>query len=135
MYKINLVNKWDWLGSGISYFKYLKSPQWLRNKRFLRRGFFRRFFFKTKIFENGGWHFSYLKSPEQILIKAKSFAHGEHSNIELPTIIQRMESKKQIFTLENQDAMKELEVNKSYFPEYIVNNQERFRNWIINNNY
>ena len=26
---------------------------------------------------NGGWHFSYLQSPEEILNKIRSFSHGE----------------------------------------------------------
>ena len=133
MYKINLVNKWDWLGSGISYFKHLKTPQWLRNKRFLRRGFLRRLFFKTQIFQNGGWHFSYLKSPQEILLKTKSFAHGEFSNIGLSTIIKRIENKKQIFSLDSSDEMKELKISNTHFPEYIVNNQEKFKDWIIKN--
>ena len=43
-YKINLQSENEWLGTGVCYKKYLKSPQWLRNKRFLRRGFLRSFF-------------------------------------------------------------------------------------------
>ena len=30
-----------------------------------------------QIIENGGWHFAYLQSPENISKKIKSFAHGE----------------------------------------------------------
>ena len=62
VYKLNLLYEENWLGSSICYKKYLKSPQWLRNKRFLRRGFLRRIFFKTPTLNNGGWHFSFLKN-------------------------------------------------------------------------
>ena len=48
-YKINLQSENEWLGTGVCYKKYLKSPQWLRNKRFLRRGFLRSFFLKHKL--------------------------------------------------------------------------------------
>ena len=72
-YKLNLQSNNDWLGTGICYKKYLKSPQWLRNKRFLRRGFIRKLFFKTQIISNGGWHFSFLKKPKEIVEKMKSY--------------------------------------------------------------
>ena len=28
----------------------------------------------------GGWHFSFLQTPQQILKKIKSFSHGEFNN-------------------------------------------------------
>ena len=79
-YKLNLQSENKWLGTGICYKKYLKSPQWLRNKRFMRRGFIRRLFFKTPIIDDGGWHFSFLKTPDQIIKKNESYGHGELSH-------------------------------------------------------
>lgn len=36
--------------------------------------------------ENGGWHFSYLMSPEQIIDKLKSFSHSEVNRPEIANI-------------------------------------------------
>ena len=131
MYKLNLLNNWNWLGSGICYFKYLESPQWLRNKRFLRRGFLRRLFRKTQIIQNGGWHFSYLKTPDDIMKKIKSFAHSEHSKVQIPYIANQINSKKQLFPSESDEKMQVLKINKKIFPPYIVDNQAKLKDWII----
>ena len=69
MYKLNLINlgETNWHGSKICLKKNLKSPQWLRNLKFKKYPFWR--FDKIKniqIIENGGWHFAYLQTPENI---------------------------------------------------------------------
>ena len=80
MYKINFLNldENNWHGSKICLKKNLKSPQWLRNLKFKKYPFWRidkpR---NIQIIENGGWHFAYLQSAENISKKIKSFAHGE----------------------------------------------------------
>ena len=79
-YKINLLNETEnnWHGSKICLKKDLKSPQWLRNLKFKKYPFWRIDKLRNlQIIENGGWHFAYLQSPENILKKIKSFAHGE----------------------------------------------------------
>lgn len=131
LYKLNLVSNWNWLGTGISYFKYLQSPQWLRNKRFLRRGFLRRLFMKTQIISNGGWHFGYLKSPEMIFKKINSFAHNEHSNIKLEEIITRIQNKEHIINPAGNENLKRIDINQTFFPEYIVDNQNNLKEWIV----
>ena len=90
VYKLNLLYEENWLGSSICYKKYLKSPQWLRNKRFLRRGFLRRIFFKTPTLNNGGWHFSFLKEPENIVKKLKAYAHSEYKNLDNIELIKKI---------------------------------------------
>ena len=118
----------NWLGSAACYKKYLKSPQWLRNKRFLRRGFIRRLFFKTQIIQNGGWHFSFLKTPEDILKKIKSYAHGEIKNIkDVNTIKKSIDAKKHCVSSEIN--LTEVTIDND-FPEYIRYNKELFKNWI-----
>ena len=47
--------------------KYLKSPQWLRNIKTKKIPFWK--FYKERqpqLIDDGGWHFSFLKSPEEI---------------------------------------------------------------------
>ena len=68
-YKLNLQSKNEWLGTSVCFKKYLKSPQWLRNKRFLRRGFLRRIFNKTQFFID-----QFNKSSETFTNAAAKFA-------------------------------------------------------------
>ena len=72
----------EWTGTKGCKKKYLISPQWLRNIKDRKYPFFRvdTFFSKDKyisvnVIKNGGWHFSYLKKPEEIEKKLKSYLH------------------------------------------------------------
>ena len=129
-YKINLQSENEWLGTGVCYKKYLKSPQWLRNKRFLRRGFLRRLFFKTQIINNGGWHFSFLKTPEDIIKKMNAYGHGELAfKADKQKIEDSIKSKE--FFINPKVKLKRVPIDKTY-PKYINNNLSIFKNWIEN---
>ena len=72
--KINMINMSQkyWGGTKICQKKFLKSPQWLRNIKTKKRPFWK--FYKPKepqLIFDGGWHFSYLKKPENISKKIK----------------------------------------------------------------
>ena len=68
----------NWHGSKICLKKNFKSPQWLRNLKFKKYPFWRIDKVRNiQIIKDGGWHFAYLQSPENISKKIKSFAHGE----------------------------------------------------------
>ena len=128
LYKLNLMSDENWLGTGICYKKYLQSPQWLRNKRFLRRGFVRRIFFKTQIIENGGWHFTFLKKPEDIVKKMKSYGHGDLKELgDLTNIKKNIEENK--FFLNDKINVAKVEINKN-LPQFIVDNQDYYKEWI-----
>jgi len=129
-YKINLQSENEWLGTGVCLKKHLKSPQWLRNKRFLRRGFLRRLFFKTQIINNGGWHFSFLKTPEDIIKKMNAYGHGE---LAFKTDIQKIENsiKSKEFFINPKIKLKKVSIDNT-FPKYINNNISIFKNWIEN---
>ena len=129
-YKINLQSENEWLGTGICYKKYLKSPQWLRNKRFLRRGFLRRLFFKTQIINDGGWHFSFLKTPEDIIKKMNAYGHGE---LAFKTDKQKIENsiKSKEFFINPKIKLRKVSIDKTY-PNYIKNNLSMFKSWIDN---
>ena len=116
-YKLNLQSSNDWLGTGICYKKFLKSPQWLRNKRFLRRGFIRKLFFKTQIIPNGGWHFSFLKKPEEIVEKMKSYGHGElNHKADIKSIETSIKSKK--FFINENIKLNTVKIDETY-PDYV----------------
>ncbi len=132
--KLNLMNITDkyWMGTKICQKKYLKSPQWLRNIKTKKRPFWK--FFKPKepqLILDGGWHFSFLKNPKDISIKIKSYAHQEFyldKFIDEEKIRNRIESRTDLF--DRNIKYKKVEIDKNY-PEYILNNKEKFKKWII----
>tara|TARA_Y100000590_G_scaffold52351_1_gene54939 strand:- start:1239 stop:2051 length:813 start_codon:yes stop_codon:yes gene_type:complete len=133
-YKLNLLNETEnnWHGSKICLKKNLKSPQWLRNLKFKKYPFWR--IDKPKnlqIIENGGWHFAYLQSTENISKKIKAFAHGEfnkpHLN-DLEAIEKKINMKKDIF--DRDIKYKKVELDNT-FPKYIIENKDKFKQWII----
>ena len=86
MYKINFLNlkENNWHGTRMCLKKKLKSPQWLRNLKFKEYPFWRIDKERNlQIIKNGGWHFSYLQTPENISEKIQSFAHGEFNKSEI----------------------------------------------------
>ena len=95
--------KKTWQGSRVVKFQNLKSFSWLRSidKRNLKYSFFRFDKFKRiKIFEGGGWHFSYLMTEKEIQKKIKAWTHAEldtEENNSLEVIKDRVKSNKDLF--------------------------------------
>jgi len=132
-YKINLLNKSDpfWYGSRICKKKYLKSPQWLRNQKIKKYPFWKFYKIKWNIIKKGGWHFSFLMNPEEIKKKLTSFAHSEYNNdkyTDLKKIKDSIENKIDLF---NRPVVYEKNNFDETFPDYVVNNREKFKNWIL----
>ena len=132
--KINLINKTieGWPGTKICQKKYLKSPQWLRDIKIKERPFWK--IYKPQqpqIIENGGWHFNDLKKPEDISKKFKSGAHqeeniDEYTNIE--NITNRIREKKDL--LGRNYKYEAINIDNS-FPDYILNNKDKYQEWIL----
>ena len=133
-YKLNLLNETEgaWHGSKICLKKNLKSPQWLRNLKFKEYPFWRIDKVRNlQIIKNGGWHFAYLQTPENISKKIKSFAHGEFNKAGITNeenIRMKMEKGKDVF--ERGHSLKKVEVDSS-FPKYILQNKDKLKKWII----
>jgi len=132
MYKLNLQNisESDWKGSRITKMKYLSTPQGLRNIKFKNYPFWR-FDKKNLQIIEGGWHFSYLHSPEKIKNKILSFSHGEFNKpnfTNLSNIQNRIEAGRDIF--ERGHELKKVQIDSS-FPAYIIENQKKLSQWII----
>ena len=134
MYKLNLLNlrENNWHGSKLCLKKNFRSAQWIRNLKFKKYPFWRIDKIKNlQIIENGGWHFAYLQSPENISKKIKSFAHGEFNKSEITNeenIKIKIEKGEDIF--ERGYQLKKVEVD-SKFPKYILDNKDKFEKWII----
>ena len=111
--------------------KYLKSPQWLRNQKIKKYPFWK--FYKTKwnIVKNGGWHFSFLMKPEEIKKTITSFAHSEYNNnkyTDLKKIKNSIENKIDLF---DRPLVYEKNNFDKTFPDYVFNNKEKFKDWIL----
>ena len=88
-YKFNLkLPNFNWTGTKACKKKYLKSPQWLRNIKDRKYSLYRfdvlfseTKFIDLKIIENGGWHFTNLKSAEEIEHKLRSYLHHREFDV------------------------------------------------------
>ena len=87
-----------------------------------------RIFFKTQIIENGGWHFTFLKKPEDIVKKMKSYGHGDLKELgDITNIKKNIEKNK--FFLNDKINVAKVEINKN-LPQFIVDNQDYYKEWI-----
>jgi beta-1,4-mannosyl-glycoprotein beta-1,4-N-acetylglucosaminyltransferase len=135
-YKMNIYNPHEspWEGSRICLKKDLKSIDFLRQKilkKNIRYPFWRIDKEKNiQLIDNGGWHFNYLLEPEKISKKLKTFAHteynrGEFTNIDV--IKSNIHEMRDLFDKGNKYYRVELD---NTFPNYILNNQDKFSKWI-----
>jgi len=137
-YKLNVQDidlGCNWEGTRGCLKKNLKSIDYMRQKvlkKNLKYNFWR--FDKEKsvqLIENGGWHFSYLMSPEKIRKKIQTFAHTELDKNEftnINTIEKQIKSLKDIFN--RKINYTKVNVDKNY-PEYITKNIDKFKDWVI----
>ena len=135
-YKLNLFNPHEspWEGTRISKKKNLKSIDWLRQKvlvKNLKYPFWR--FDKEKsiqIIQNGGWHFNYLHTPEEISYKLNTFAHSQWSNkdfTEINNIKNKISNNEDLF---NRGHRYNVVKNLDYLPDYIKKNLNKYSDWI-----
>ena len=133
-YKFNLkcVSEPIWYGSRLCIKKYLKSPQWLRNiKVNNRKNLLQKIFNNQQILENGGWHFSSVKKPSEIITKLKSFAHSElvkEYMLNEDYIKNKIKDCEDIF--ERNVKLEKIEL-KNNLPEYLINNKNKYSEFII----
>ena len=147
-YKFNLkLENLPWLGTKACKYKILKSPQWLRNIKDKKYPFWRldvlfsdKKYSNIKFIENGGWHFSNMKSPADIEKKMKTYLHHREYDINPlgeEKIKQIIKSKKSIYNLradmksEKFDGTQNLKpTDGNELPNYIKENKKKYLNWI-----
>ena len=96
-----------------------------------RSNFFKNFFYNHQILENGGWHFSSVKKPSEIITKLKSFAHNElvkEYMLDENYIKDKIGNCQDIF--ERNVILKKVELNND-LPEYLVRNKSKYSEFII----
>ena len=112
--------------------KNLKSPQWLRNIKTSKTTFWK--FYKPRqpqLIYDGGWHFSFLKQPEDISKKIKSYSHSEFNKPEF-TDVKKIETRiKNRVDIFNRNYKYEKVDLDDAFPKYILENISKYQNWII----
>jgi len=84
-----------------------------------------------EIFDDAGWHFNNIMTPEEISLKLKTFAHTEYSSerySSVDVIKKKINNKVDLF--ERGHEYQVLKLNED-FPEYILENLEKYGEFII----
>ncbi len=147
-YKLNLELKTlRWIGSKACKKKYLKSPQWLRNikdkiypKWRLDIIFSKKRYNNIFFVEDGGWHFSFVKKPEDIEKKLKSYLHHREYDLDplgLENIKTLINSKAVIYDhrvdqteYKFSGGQKLEKIDIKFLPEYIFCQKEKYSEWL-----
>ena len=147
-YKLNLFyENLTWLGSKATKKKNFLSPQWLRNIKgknypkwrldvlFSKKKYSNLFFVK-----NGGWHFTCLKTPEELEKKLLNFAHHyefEVSGLKINDIKKLIAEKRVMYDHSvDQKAYKWSgksilkKVSNDVLPNYIDSNLVKYKDWL-----
>ena len=147
-YKFNLsYEEFKWLGSKAIIKKNIISPQWLRNIKGKNYSWWRldTIFSKKKytnlyFVKDGGWHFTCLRSPEELEKKLLNFAHHyefEESGLKIKDIKKLIAEKRVIydhiadkrsFKWSGKSILKKEQL--STLPEYIGSNLIKYKDWL-----
>ena len=147
-YKFNLkLPNFNWVGTKSCKKKNFLSAQWLRNIKDKNYPFYRidllfskNKYTNIKFIKNGGWHFTNIKTPEEIRHKLSSYLH--HREFDLnplssSEINELIKNKKAIYDLNadkrsqkfgNGIELENYDIKK--LPNYIYKNLDKFKDWI-----
>ncbi len=147
-YKLNLkLNDYPWYGSRACRKKNLISPQWLRNIKDRIYPAWRmdtllskKKYQNIKIINNGGWHFSNIKTPANIEKKMKTYLHHreyELNSIDEKKISEIIKERRPLYNLKTDmkankfdfsDQLVLAEINE--LPYYVQQNIDKYKNWL-----
>ena len=147
-YKLNLFyENYNWLGTRATKSKNFLSPQWLRNikgknysKWRIDTLFSKKKYSNLKFVKNGGWHFTCLRTPEDLEKKLLNFAHHyefEDSGLKLKDLRKLINEKRAIYDhntdskgykWSGKDRLKKLDLK--YLPITISKNLEKYKEWL-----
>ena len=148
-YKFNLIlENMIWCGSKSCKMKNFLFPQWLReikDKKYplwrIDTIFSNKKYNNVHFVENGGWHFTNIKTPEQIDKKLRSYMHHpeyDESNIGPKEIDQMIKERKPVYDLmANSSEVKDRSntklkvVNINELPIFIRQNRDKYNEWIL----
>jgi beta-1,4-mannosyl-glycoprotein beta-1,4-N-acetylglucosaminyltransferase len=147
-YKFNLhLPSLIWTGTKACKKKNLVNSQWLRNVKNRKYSFLRidalfsnKKYISVKIIDNGGWHFTNIKTAKEIEHKLKSYLHHREFDVNPLTVDQINEiidNKEAIYNLNvdksvskigKGEKLKKFEINN--LPLYIQSNLHDLKDWI-----
>tara|TARA_B100001059_G_scaffold235084_1_gene279615 strand:- start:57 stop:926 length:870 start_codon:yes stop_codon:yes gene_type:complete len=147
-YKLNLFYEdYTWLGTKAVKKKNFISPQWLRNikgkiyPKWRIDTFFSKKKYSNLIFiNNGGWHFTCLRTPKELEKKLLNFAHHyefEESGLKINDLRKLIEEKRVMYDhnvdqkgykWSGKSILKNLDT--SLLPDYILSNLDKYKNWL-----
>ena len=151
-YKLNLIYpNFVWHGTKACKKRHLNSPQWLRNIKSKKYGFWRldtlfsnQKYIDINFINNGGWHFTNVKKPEDIHFKMSNFAHHleyEESGMKVEDLREKISNKKIFYN----HAADKSSVNKwnsnidlrvvedNHLPKFLINNKKIYKEWLEKN--
>ena len=147
-YKFNLkFPDFTWIGTKACRKKNLKSPQWLRNIKDKKYSFYRidtllseTKYINIKFIKDGGWHFTNIKTANQIKHKLKSYLHHREFDtnpLSTEEINQIISNKKTIYDLTADQKKNKIGMGKNLevydidrLPNAIKQNFEKYKDWI-----
>ena len=147
-YKLNLFYEdFTWLGTKAVKKKNFLSPQWLRNikgknypKWRIDTLFSKKKYTNLYFIKNGGWHFTCLRTAEELEKKLLNFAHHyeyEESGLNLDNLKKLIAEKKVMYDhnvdsrgykWSGKSTLKNLDV--SFLPDYISSNLDKYSDWL-----
>jgi len=146
-YKFNLkLPNLDWTGTKACKKKYFKSAQWLRNVKDRKYPFYRvdtyfseKKYINCEFVDNGGWHFTNIKTAKQIKQKLESYLHHiefDKNPLSVEDIDKIIQDKIAIYDLSVDQRKNKIRGNKleNYplhkLPEYLQDNLNDYKVWI-----
>ena len=150
-FRFNLLyDRMHWFGTKGCKKKKLKSLSWLRNIKLKKYPFWRldTLFSETKqinlqIIQDGGWHFTNLKTPEEMYEKFMNFGHHDEfrlSGLTIEKIREKIKNKEMFYdhfadqssTNKWKSDYKLKKYNSSLLPKYLSDNQNKYKEWFDN---
>ena len=151
-YKFNLFyDLIPWYGTKACKKKNLKSFAWLRNLKNKKYPAWRldTYFSKLKqtnlqIVKNGGWHFTNIKTAEDIFIKYSNFGHHDefdNSGVTIKDIENCIENRIVNYNHKADKSEKDKYnanyklkiIDDKFLPDYLIINKEKYKDWFDNN--
>ena len=138
-YKLNILGldegNGNWAGSRICKKKHLKS---FFNFRILKEKNINYPFWRidkeksVQLIQNGGWHFTYLMTPDEISKKIENMSHTEFNKGKFKNIDKIRENINNLIDpFDRNLRLKKVKIDDTY-PEYLLKNVEKYKDWILN---
>ena len=150
-YKFNLLyDQMKWIGTKACKKKKLISFSWLRNIKLKKYPFWRldtllskKKYTNINVVNNGGWHFTNLKTPEDMYDKFMNFGHHDEfklSGISVEDIRAKISNKEMFYdhfadkssTNKWKSDYKLKLVDENLLPSFLTKNKDKYREWFSN---